>query len=109
MVAPPPQVTAAQALGTRPATPRLETVHLVGAALGANGDWRPLNDAVNDRVWNYRSRNDSVLKYLYRSAQGGQTAVGVAGFRTSFLNIVDVDVSRSVSSHSGYFTGITLR
>lgn len=102
-------VTAAQTLGTRHASPRLETVHLLGAAVGANGDWRTLNDAVNDRVWNYRSQNDNVLKYLYRTAQVGQMAVGVAGFRSSFPKISDVDVSRTVASHSGHFSSVVLR
>lgn len=102
-------VTAAQALGTARTNPRIETMHLLGAAVGSKGDWRTLNDAVTGRVWNYRSTNDKVLKYVYRTAQGGQFAAGVVGFRTSFPKISDIDVSRTVASHSGHFTSVTLR
>jgi len=102
-------VTAAQALGTKQASPRIETMHLLGAAVGGKGDWRTLNAAVSEHVWNYRSENDNVLKYLYRSAQAGEAAAGVVGFRSSFPKISDRNVSRTVSSHSMYFTRVTLK
>ena len=39
--------TTAQLLGTRVDAPKLEDVHLLGAAVGAKGDWRTLNDSVS--------------------------------------------------------------
>ena len=102
-------VTAAQALGTKQGRPRIEAMHLLGAAVGARGDWRTLDAAVSDHVWNYRSENDNVLKYLYRSVQAGEAAAGVVGFGSSFPKISDRNVSRIVSSHSMYFTRVTLK
>lgn len=102
-------VTAAQALGTKQGRPRIEAMHLLGAAVGASGDWRTLDAAVSDHVWNYRSENDNVLKYLYRSVQAGEAAAGVVGFGSSFPKISDRNVSRIVSSHSMYFTRVTLK
>src|SRR5690606_27360720 len=58
-------VTAAQALGTRPGPPRVESMHLLGAAVDAKGDWRSLASAVTGTVWNYWSQRDSVLAWLY--------------------------------------------
>ncbi len=49
-------------LATNPEGPKIATVHLLGAAIGAKGDWRSLNDAVTDAAYNYYSANDKVLK-----------------------------------------------
>ena len=99
----------AELLASRPGEPRLEAVHLLGAAVGAKGDWGLLNNSVTDCVWNYWSSNDDVLKYFYRSAQLGQTAAGCAGFRSVLPKIVDVDVSSTVGSHKRYFQAVKLR
>jgi hypothetical protein len=101
-------VTAAQTLATRPGAPLLDSLHLLGAAVGRRGDWRTLNDAVSGRVWNYHSTNDQVLRWLYTLGDFGQQAVGHGGFGTKFPKIKDRDVSRSVAGHSAYFTGVTL-
>ncbi len=101
-------VSTAQLLGTRDGVPRLEAVHLLGAAVTARGDWRTLNNAVELGVWNYRSTNDKVLRIFYRNAQVGSQAAGVVGFRSEFPKIHDRDVTRSVASHSGYFASVTL-
>ncbi|MBS2936580.1 DUF726 domain-containing protein [Nocardioides sp. J2M5] len=96
--------TAAQLLGTRSGTPKLEDVHLLGAAVGAKGDWRTLNDSVSGTVWNYWSANDMVLKYLYAAGSAGEQAAGQAGFQTKFPRIKNRSVTRSVPGHSAYFT-----
>jgi hypothetical protein len=101
-------VKAGQLLGTRPDAPKVEAMHLLGAAVGSKGDWRTLDAAVVQKVWNYHSRNDKVLSQVYRSAQLGETAVGCRGFKSSFPKIVDRDVSRRVAGHSGYFNAVTL-
>ena len=48
-------VTAAQTLATQPGPPRIESMHLLGAAVGRKGDWRSLEAAVTGTVWNYWS------------------------------------------------------
>lgn len=101
-------VTAAQTLATRPGEPVIESMHLLGAAVGVRGDWRSLNDAVTGTVWNYYSREDQVLRWLYTLGDFGQSAVGHMGFRTRFPHIKDRNVSRSVGTHSAYFTAVKL-
>ena len=58
-------VSAAQALGTLP-EPRIDSMHLLGAAVGRGADWRTLDKAVAGGVWNYHSSRDQVLRLLYR-------------------------------------------
>lgn len=101
-------VTTAQTLGTRDETPRIEQMHLLGAAVGSKGEWRTLSSAVEGNVWNYWSSRDAVLKFLYRTVEGGRSAAGVRGFNSSFANIKDRAVTRQVSHHSGYFDKVKL-
>lgn len=102
-------VTAAQNLGTRHTSPpRVEEIHLLGAAVSVGGDWGTLNAAVRTKVFNYWSDRDEVLKRLYTGAQLGKRAVGCRGFRSSFPNIVDRNVSRRVDRHSAYLANVTL-
>ena len=98
--------TAAETLATSKSGPKIDTVHLLGAAIGSKGDWRLLSKAVTGAVHNYHSSNDSVLKYAYPAAQAGQTAVGFAGFRTEFARIHDHDVSAIVAGHSKYLQSV---
>ena len=102
-------LVAAQLLGTLDGPPRLQAVHLLGAAVPAKGDWRTLNDSVQDAVWNYRSTEDWVLKSVYAKVQLGSSAAGVVGFATKFPKIHDRNVTALVPSHSAYFTGVALQ
>lgn len=101
-------ITAAENLATSKEGPRIETIHLLGAAEGRKGDWRLLSEAVTGTVYNYFSSNDSVLKYLFAAAQAGSVAVGLRGFMTKFANIKDRDVSAQVNGHSEYFQNVRL-
>ena len=101
-------VTAAQTLTTNTEGPKIATVHLLGAAIGAKGDWRGLNDAVTDVVYNYYSANDKVLKNLYTVVQAGSEPAGLRGFGSKFPKIRDRNVSRLVNSHSDYFDTVDL-
>ncbi len=101
-------VTAAQTSATNPEGPKVATAHLLGAAIGAKGDWRSLNDAATDAVYNYYSTNDKVLKYLYAVVQAGSVSAGLRGFSSKFPKIRDRNVSRRVKSHSDYFDTVDL-
>ena len=101
-------VRAAQALGTRPGPPRLESVHLLGAAVGRKGDWRTLHESVTGTVWNYWSADDAVLQWLYTIAETGQQAAGHNGFGTSLPRIKDRNVTRHVGGHTKYVGTVTL-
>jgi pimeloyl-ACP methyl ester carboxylesterase len=102
-------VVAAQTLGTKADGPRVEAAHLTGAAIGAKSDWDTLTARVNDAVYNYYSSNDTVLKYLYSVAMGGQRAAGLIGFTPIPRKLTNIDVSAAVERHSDYYTKIQLR
>lgn len=100
---------AAESLGTKPSGPRLEAVHLLGAAIGARSNWDAMTAAVDEAVYGYHSSEDNVLKIVYRAAQGGQTAAGCVGFKPVSTKLVNVDVTEQVKSHFQYQDLIALR
>ncbi|NMO00340.1 DUF726 domain-containing protein [Gordonia sp. TBRC 11910] len=102
-------VTAAETLKTDKKAPKIEAIHLLGAAVGQNRSWRQLKDAVKTQVFNYHSANDAVLKYLYTAAMGGSVAIGRKGIGAPYENLVDCDVSDEVGGHSEYFRKVTLK
>lgn len=83
-------------------------MHLLGAAVSCQGDWRGLQTAVTDTVWNYWSDKDNVLRWLYVLAELGEAPVGQAGFQSRYPRIKDRNVSRLVSHHSGYVSKVRL-
>ncbi len=101
---------AAQTLGTKPGGPRVEAVHLLGAAIGAKSadDWKSLTDPVNDAVYNYHSANDKVLKFAFSAAQMGQAPAGLKGFTPGGSKLKNIDVSDSVVGHSDYLKSVHL-
>jgi pimeloyl-ACP methyl ester carboxylesterase len=102
-------VITAQTMGSNPNGPKVEAVHLLGAAIGARSDWSTLAEAVSDSVYNYHSSRDAVLKYLYAAAQLGQTAAGFSGLTPSSRKLKNIDVSAIVDGHSDYHAAVTLR
>lgn len=101
--------TAAMSLAGFGDQTKIRDIHLVGAAIGANRDWTPLNAAVSGTVHNYWSSNDGVLKYLYTYAQLGQKAIGYQGIHSSLPRIIDHDVSKQVKNHGRYYRDTTLQ
>ncbi|WP_211340907.1 DUF726 domain-containing protein [Xylanimonas allomyrinae] len=99
---------AAEALSTKPGGPRVQAVHLLGAAMGAKGDWTALTAAVDDAVYGYYSANDNILRIVYKVAQAGQTAAGLVGFTPPTAKLVNVDVSEVVKDHFQYQDRIQL-
>ncbi len=99
---------ATETLGTRSGPPRIQAVHLLGAAIGAKSNWGPLTAAVEEAVYGYHSTNDAVLKYVYKVAQAGQNAAGLTGFSPATHKLVNVDVSDQVSTHFEYQSNIQL-
>lgn len=102
-------VVAAQTMGTKTGGPRIEAIHLLGAAIGSRSDWHSLTAAVDDAVYNYHSTNDSVLRYAYSLAQGGKAAAGLIGFRPSANRLKNIDVSTRVKTHFDYHQNVSLR
>jgi hypothetical protein len=100
---------ATQALATRDSGPRLESVHLLGAAVGDSIDVHGLDKALAGTLWNYWSSNDAVLKRVYRMAQAGQNAAGAVGFRSTSATVKNRNVSRAVKTHSQYIDSVELK
>lgn len=99
---------AAENLGTKPGGPRLRSVHLLGAAIGARMRVDALTNAVEDAVYAYFSSRDNILKYVYATAQGGQTAAGLTGFASTSPKLQNIDVSDAVGSHLHYLDNVQL-
>jgi Protein of unknown function (DUF726) len=87
---------------------RIQTVHLLGGAVGCkDGDgWNQASKAVHGKIFNYYSRNDPVLKYLYSSSKlfVGSSAAGRSPIQSDHPSIVNVNVSDTVHRHSGFRT-----
>lgn len=101
-------VVAAETLGTKPGGPRIQSAHLLGAAIGAKSNWDALTAAVDDVVYGYHSTNDSVLKFVYKTAQAGETAAGLVGFTPASSKLHNVDVSDQVKTHFEYQENVQL-
>jgi hypothetical protein len=99
-------VVAAETLGTKPGGPRIQAAHLLGAAIGARSNWDALTSAIDDMVYCYHSSNDSVLKFIYKAAQAGETAAGFAGFSPASTKLRNVDVSDHVKTHFEYLDNV---
>lgn len=102
-------VFAAQTLSTKADGPRLEAVHLLGAAIRGKGDWESLTARVDDAVYNYHSTHDDVLRYAYKIAEVGHTAAGLSGFTPPGPKLKNIDVSDCVDGHSAYLSNVTLQ
>ena len=93
-------VAAADSLATRASKdPRIESMHLLGAAVGTRRDWHFIEPAVAGTIRNYYSTNDKVLRSLYRIAEGGTKAIGCEGIPTTSRKVKNVNVSRVVRAH----------
>lgn len=101
-------VVAAQALSSKKGGPRVQSMHLLGAAIGAKSDWHSLTSIVDEAVYNYHSSNDPVLKFAYRGTQPGERAAGEVGFRPADAKLQNVDVSANVRGHSQYHQEVRL-
>lgn len=99
---------AALALGTKQGSAVLLDVHLLGAAIDKDKDWRYMSEAVQGTVTNYFSRNDKVLSVLYQLAELGSKPIGLGGIPTKAANLKNRDVSRVVKGHGDYFHTVTL-
>lgn len=101
-------VVAAQTLGSKKDAPRVQAMHLLGAAIGGKSDWSSLSAVVNDAVYNYHSAFDSVLKFAYAAGQPGEKAAGLTGFKPVNSKLQNIDVSNQVKSHFQYHKKVRL-
>ena len=84
----------------------VQEVHLLGGAVSnASESWDKVLSAVKDKVFNYYSENDEILRVLY--AEGklfSSFPIGIAPIPTGSEMIVNVDVRTLVSGHEEFRT-----
>lgn len=62
---------ALQSLATKSTKPQILQAHLLGGAVGnQRADWAKASKAVSGKIYNYHSKNDAVLEYLYDIGTG---------------------------------------
>ena len=101
-------VVTAQTMASKKDGPRVQAMHLLGAAIGGKSDWSGLTAVVDDAVYNYHSTNDGVLKFAYAASQPGEMAAGFLGFKPANSKLQNIDVSNQVKGHSQYHKNIRL-
>lgn len=86
----------------------IKEVHLLGGAENSNLDnWNYANRCVSGNIYNYYSKNDKILKYLYQVAEFntskpiGRNPIEVEGIKNR-------DVSSIVNGHSEYISNFSL-
>lgn len=102
-------ICAVEALSSKSSAPKVQEVHLLGAARDAKDDWSRLNAGVQNRVYNYHSKRDGILRFFYATVEGGDAAAGFAGMSTKLKKIENVDVTKQVDGHSDYCKTTSLR
>jgi hypothetical protein len=80
---------------------------LGGAAdIGDAGEWRIATDAIEGKCYNYYTKNDGILTWLYQIANLGLSApIGLSSLPTSDHTkekLISIDCSHEVDGHSGY-------
>jgi len=93
---------------------RIIAAHLLGGAVGSEPatSWEPAADVVNDKIYNYHSDNDMVLKLLYGS---GRLLVQSPAIGTRPIPVTDrsdrkiesIDVTNIVSGHTRYHEALS--
>jgi len=94
-----------QALGDQ-GKPRIKSAQLLGGAIGTgkSATWSPAAAAVSDKIHNYYSKNDDVLRVVYSAARAfvGTPPIGRNRVRWQPKKIANHDVSEWVGSHNDY-------
>ena len=82
----------------------IERVHLFGGATSHNDkhEWKCASETIKYGIHNFYSKNDSVLKYLYKTFELGTNPIGLNPISVSSKNIKNYDVSTLVNGHFEY-------
>ena len=96
--------------------PRIETVHLLGAAYRQMAGIEKARRAVRGHIWNYTSDKDWVLRYIcssyYRLSRvaGSYNVIGREGFPFKDTKLRNVDVTEIVgANHFSYIWRVKLK
>lgn len=80
---------------------RIGNIFLLGGAVGNDAkDWERLTDLIDGKIYNCYSRQDDVLKYLYKNANAYiSDPIGYSPIKTSSCKIDNIDCTQLVTSH----------
>ena len=82
-------------------------VYMLGGAIGVKVNWRNCAKKVR-LITNCYSKNDMVLRILYRIAEIGEMPVGVEKIGKKIPNLKEIDCSRQVDKHTSYFKAVNM-
>ena len=97
--------TTLQNLAEKPETRAIKDVFLFGGAVGRNNpeEWEKAASAVSGRIWNFYSRNDQILRKLYRVANPWfSETIGSGPIECGALNIENINCTARVARHGDY-------
>ena len=75
----------------------------MGGAIGNNiDDWKKAKNAVSGKIYNYYTKNDKILTYVYRPASFFLSEpIGLNPIK-GINDIINIDTSNFVSGHTEY-------
>lgn len=86
--------------GSKKETP-IKEVHLLGGAVNSRkAKWNKTERTVRDKIYNYYSENDSILKLCYRAAMIDRFPIGLQKIDLPYFE--NIDSSFDISGHSEY-------
>jgi hypothetical protein len=82
----------------------IEKVYLLGGATihSDKHGWKSASETTKYGIHNFYSKNDSVLKYLYKTFELGNNPIGLNPILVNSKNIKNYDVSNLVNGHFEY-------
>ncbi len=82
----------------------VEKVHLFGGATTHSDThkWNSACKSVKYGIHNFYSKNDSVLKYLYKTIEVGNNPIGLSPILVTNKNIKNYDISNLINGHFEY-------
>lgn len=85
----------------------VKNVYFMGAAISQNDNFKKyLEHNYNFELKNCYSKNDKVLKYLYRGAENLDKSIGQYGMLQLNNKLINFDCSSFVNEHSQYFENL---
>lgn len=79
----------------------IQEVHLLGGAVGSDKTkWSSKTLIVKNKIYNYFSENDSVLKIAYRASMLTKHPIGLSKIENR--KVINIDTSRLIKGHTEY-------
>lgn len=82
----------------------VEKVFLFGGAscIKNKKEWTKISNLTKKGIYNFYTKNDSILKYIYKTVELGSTPIGLVPISLEHNKLFNIDVSHTVKSHFEY-------